>query len=239
MLRWLFPITCSLCGKASQLTICADCLATLPHVPRPICLYCGVPVPGDLQDAYHCPACKSKPRPFDFARSALLTSDESMELIHRLKYKGEAHLAAALAPALVELWHNTPELAEYAGGAIVTVPISKLHLRRRGYNQAEELAAPLAKALHMPLLAPLQRTDVKADSQTRLSAAERLKNARLIYHADSTYKNGAKPLPSHLVLVDDVYTTGATVRACAAVLKSLPGVKKVAVLTLMRVVNSR
>ena len=162
-----------------------------------------------------------------------------MDLIHKLKYKGEAHLAAALAPALAELWHNTPELAEYASGAIVPVPISKLHLRRRGYNQAEELAHPLAKALHMPLLAPLQRTDVKVDSQTRLSAAERLKNARLIYHADSTYKNGAKPLPTHLVLVDDVYTTGATVRACAAVLKSLPGVKKVAVLTLMRVVNSR
>lgn len=238
MLRWLFPITCSLCGKASELTLCEDCLAKLPRVPRPICLYCGAPVIGEQQDAYHCPACKGKPRPFDFARSALLTGNESMDLIHRLKYKGASHLAAALAPALCEQWHNTPELAQYGNAAIVPVPIGKLHLRHRGYNQAEELARPLAKMLKLPLREPLQRIDVKTDSQTRLSAAERLKNARLIYHPLPAYETGAKALPSHVVLVDDVYTTGATVRACAAVLKRLPGIQKVAVLTLLRVKNN-
>ena len=235
MLNWLYPITCRLCGEPAEQTLCKDCLAGLPRVPRPICLYCGAPVSGEQADAYHCAACKSKPRPFDIARSALLTSDATMPLIHELKYKGASHLGAALAPALAELWHNTPELAEYKEAALVPVPISKLHLRRRGYNQAEELARPLATALGLPLVQPLLRIDLQTDSQTRLSAAERLKNARLIYHAAPSYLQGKKTLPTHLVLVDDVYTTGATVRACAAVLKHLPHVKKVAVLTLLRV----
>lgn len=238
MLNWLYPITCRLCGEASEHTLCEACLAQLPRVPRPICLYCGAPVSGEQADAYHCAACKSKPRPFDLARSALLTDDATMPLIHELKYKGASHLGAALAPALAELWLNTPELAEYQDAALVPVPISKLHLRRRGYNQAEELARPLATALGLPMVQPLQRTDMQSDSQTRLSAAERLKNARLIYHAKPEYAQGKKTLPAHLVLIDDVYTTGATVRACAAVLKHLPGVKKVAVLTLLRVEKS-
>ena len=238
MLNWLYPITCRLCGEAAEHTLCEACLAQLPRVPRPICLYCGAPAAGEQADAYHCAACKSKPRPFDLARSALLTDDATMPLIHELKYKGASHLGAALAPALAELWHNTPELAEYRDAALVPVPISKLHLRRRGYNQAEELARPLATALGLPMVQPLQRTDMQSDSQTRLSAAERLKNARLIYHAAPEYAQGKKTLPAHLVLIDDVYTTGATVRACAAVLKHLPGVKKVAVLTLLRVEKS-
>ncbi len=237
MLNWLYPITCRLCGETSELALCDACLAKLPRVPRPICLYCGAPVSGNQADAYHCVACKSKPRPFDIARSALLTGDATMPLIHELKYKGAAYLGAALAPALTELWHHTPELAEYKDAAIVPVPISKLHLRRRGYNQAEELASPLAKALGLPILQPLQRIDLQVDSQTRLSAAERLKNARLVYQPISDYACGKKSLPDRIVLVDDVYTTGATVRACAAVLKKLHGVKKVAVLTLLRVEN--
>lgn len=160
-----------------------------------------------------------------------------MPLVHRLKYHGASYLAAALAPVLVDLWHQTPEAAEYRKAAVVPVPISPLHLKKRGYNQAEELAAPVAKALSLPLVQPLQRIDTAADSQTRLSAAERLKNARLAYKPLAEYEGGKKLLPESLILVDDVYTTGATVRACAAALKKLPGVKKVAVLTLLRVVN--
>ena len=235
MLHWLYPMTCRLCGEAATTALCPDCLAKLPRVPRPICLYCGAPVAGDLADAYHCHACKSKPRPFELARSALLTADSTMPLIHELKYKGASYLGAALTPALAELWQATPELAAYKQAAIVPVPLSRLHTQRRGYNQAEELAAPLAKKLGLPLAYPLQRMDTQADSQTRLSAAERLRNARLAYKPKPEYANGKKQLPEYVVLVDDVYTTGATVRACAAALKSLPGVKHVAVLTLLRV----
>ena len=237
MLNWLFPITCRLCGEAAERTLCEDCLAALPRVPKPICLYCGAPVAGEQTEAYHCAACSGKLRPFDSARSALIANDETMALIHDLKYHHASHLGAALAPALVELWQHSPELEAYKHGAMVPVPISRLHLRRRQYNQAEELAIPLAKMLGMKLIQPLLRHETNVDSQTHLSAGERLKNARLSYRPKPVYAAGKKKLPSHLVLVDDVYTTGATVRACAAALKQLEGVKHVAVLTLLRVEN--
>ncbi|MBR4310020.1 MAG: hypothetical protein IKT79_03230 [Akkermansia sp.] len=64
-----------------------------------------------------------------------------------------------------------------------------------------------------------------------------MKNAKLVYRPAPEYEQGKKALPSHLILIDDVYTTGATVRACSSILKRLPSVQKVAVLTLLRVVN--
>lgn len=235
MLRWLYPITCQLCGEASEKSLCAACLSRLPRVPRPICLYCGAPSVGEAQDAYHCRACKAKMRPFDFARSALMTSDETMPLIHDLKYHRAGHLAAAFCPVLLETWHNTPDFARFTQAALVPVPITREHLRRRGYNQAEELARPLAKALGLPLLHPLQRQETGINSQTALSAGARMRNALQAYAPKPAYASGSTTLPEHLVIVDDVFTTGATVRACAAALKKLPGVRHVAVLTLLRV----
>jgi predicted amidophosphoribosyltransferase len=115
------------------------------------------------------------------------------------------------------------------------VPISPLHLRKRGYNQAEEIALPLAKSLGLKLIQPLVRQDTGIESQTYLSASARMKNALAAYAAKKEYQEGRRVLPDKLVLIDDVYTTGATVRACAAALKKLPGVQKVAVITLLRV----
>lgn len=235
MLHWLFPITCRLCGEQAEHTLCERCLANLRHIPRPICLYCGAPVAGEQADAYHCAACSNKPRSFDLARSSLLTGNDTLPLIHDFKYHRAIHLGAAFAPALAELWYNTPELQAYKQAALVPVPITPHHRHKRGYNQAEELARPLAKMLKLPVVQPLQRCETSEESQTHLSATARLKNARLAYQPKAEYLQGKKPLPSHLVLVDDVFTTGATVRACAAALKQLPNVKHVAVLTLLRV----
>jgi ComF family protein len=235
MLNWLYPITCQLCGEAAEASLCEACLQTLPRVPRPICLYCGAPVAGEQIDAYHCPACAGKLRPFELARSALLTDDRVMPLIHELKYHRGIHLAAAFTPLLHQLWEETPELVHYHQAALVPVPISPLHLRKRGYNQAEEIALPLAKSLGLKLIQPLVRQDTGIESQTYLSASARMKNALAAYAAKKEYQEGRRVLPDKLVLIDDVYTTGATVRACAAALKKLPGVQKVAVITLLRV----
>lgn len=236
MLNWLYPITCQLCGEAAETALCEECLQSLRRVPRPICLYCGAPVAGEQTDAYHCPACAAKLRPFELARSALLTDDKVMPLIHELKYHRGIHLAAAFMPLLRTLWHETPELANhYNKAALVPVPISPQHLRKRGYNQAEEIALPLAKDLGLKIIQPLVRLDTGIESQTHLSASARMKNALEAYAAKQEYAMGRKTLPERLVIIDDVYTTGATVRACAAALKKLPGVQKVAVLTLLRV----
>ncbi|MDO4750944.1 MAG: double zinc ribbon domain-containing protein [Akkermansia sp.] len=238
MLRWLYPMICHLCHEKCELGLCPECMRSLPRVPKPICLYCGAPVAGEQADAFHCDACSDRPRSFSLARSAIRSSEESMLLIHALKYRKAAYIAPALAALMAEVWHATPELRELKNAAIVPVPITHRHLSKRGYNQAEELAKPLAAALHLPCLQPLIRHNTESDSQTRLSAAQRLHNAMAAYAAAPAYTSGKKQLPPDIVLIDDVYTTGATARACAKALKSIPGVKNVAVLTAIRVVLS-
>lgn len=234
MLRWLYPNYCEQCGELSERSICDVCRAKLPRLPRPICLFCGAPLSATPESTESCPVCHGKPRPFTIARSALQRTPETLELIHKLKYRHAAYLATGLAPLLEELWHSTPEMADFRHAALVPVPITYHHLSERGYNQAEELARGLSKLLRLPLHHALQRIPTEFDSQTRLSAAQRHRNACRAFCAAKAYENGSRTLPSHVVLVDDVYTTGSTARACCRALRRLPGVKSVAVLTVVR-----
>lgn len=234
MLRWLYPNTCERCGEPCQSTICPDCLAALERVPRPICLYCGAPTYGRAQQAGRCDACKAFPRSYDFARSALLRTPESMELVHTLKYGRANHLAVSLAPLLSEMWESTPELKAHDDWCLVPVPVTRTRLFLRGFNQAEELARPLAHLRGLRLQQPLLRVPTENATQTRLSARERRLNAQKAYRLHPAWAAGRKTAAAHLLLVDDVYTTGATTRACAALLRQLPGVSKIGVLTLLR-----
>lgn len=236
MLHWLFPGICRLCGATCSVSLCERCLAALPRVPRPLCLYCGAPVAGEQTDPYHCASCARAARPFAFARSAMAETEQSMSLIHDLKYHHDLHLAVSLAPLLAELWDTTPQLRERQDWTLIPVPITHTRLMQRGYNQAYELARALSRLRGgLPLLEPLEHRDTGVLSQTRLNAARRRRNARQAYHALPAYtRPHATPLPPHLLLVDDVYTTGSTARACAAALTALPGVETVGVLTLLR-----
>ncbi len=234
MLRWLYPVVCELCGCISERSLCPACRDTLRRVPRPICLYCGTAQRAVPPDAESCDACRGRARPFSFARSALQRTEETMELLYRFKYHRQAYLASGMAAILHELWECTPELASYEQAALVPVPMAGRHLRQRGFNQAEELARELGKLRRMPLAHALLRRETEFDSQTGLSALRRARNALQAYHAAPAYAKGKLRLPARVVLVDDVYTTGSTARACARVLRRLPGVEAVAVLTLVR-----
>lgn len=235
MLSWIFPNTCQLCGALSETTLCPECLASLTRVPKPVCMYCGAPVAGNQQDPYHCAACQGKPRPFTFARSALHEDDTTLELVHDLKYHGKTHLARALAPLLAELWEYNHVLSDTADWTLVPVPVTPRKLFSRGYNQAEELAQELVKLRPMPILQPLRRVYTGVRSQTNLSATERMKNAYRAYSLLPAYANGTRRLPPNLLILDDVYTTGATTRACAHALRQVPGVKNIGIVTLLRV----
>ncbi len=237
MLRWLFPITCELCGEEAERSLCPDCLASLQRIPRPICLHCGSPVYGTAPQADCCPACEGLPRPFDFARAPLLNSEQNMELIYRLKYRHAPYIAAALAPAMAEAWEQTIESENFSEATIVPVPITPERKVKRGYNQAALLARALGKLLRRPVVNALTRHSTEQDSQTRLTAARRRKNATLAFSALPAFLSGRRKLPSHIILVDDVFTTGSTARACSKALKNIPGVEAVAVLTLVHVHN--
>lgn len=235
MLDWIYPNTCQLCGEVSHATLCPACLHSLERVPRPVCMYCGAPVAGNQADPYHCEACRNKPRPFTFARSALYENDTTLDLVHDLKYHKHTHLARALAPVLAELWETNHVLSDTADWALVPVPVTKSKLFSRGYNQAEELAEELVKLRPMPVIHPLRRVNTGIRSQTNLSATERMKNAYKAYALLPEYADGSRTLPPNVLILDDVYTTGATTRACAHALRQAKGVKNIGIVTLLRV----
>jgi len=130
-------------------------------------------------------------------------------LIHRFKYQGATRLARFLASAIAARW----DWSKLPGRRIVLVPVplSNGRLRERGYNQARLLAEALAETLHLPMMELLCRVR-PARSQTRLSERERMLNSRRAFAARTS-----TPLRP-LVIIDDVWTTGATALACREVL---------------------
>lgn len=233
-LSWIFPRMCELCRTPGEVELCMECESRLPRIPMPICLYCGSPVAGEQEDPYRCAKCIGRPRCFDFARSALANSPDALKLVYALKFHRANYLATALGRILNRLWEDTPALRDHKDWCLVPVPAAQRRLFSRGYNQAEELALALGRLRGLPVISPLMRRKSGEESQTRLSAAERWRNARRSYALQRAWADGRKSLPPHIVLVDDVYTTGSTVRSCALALKSIPSVRNVGVLTLLR-----
>ncbi len=236
MLSWLFPATCELCGEAAEQGLCADCLRKLPRIPVPICLHCGAPVAGQQIDPERCENCAGHPRPFTLARQALRQTDEVMQLVYRFKYHRSLYLTRALAGLLCELWEKTPRLVGRTDWVLVPVPVTHSKLYARGYNQAGELARSLGRLRRLPVMELLERCETGVVSQTRLSARARRLNAMRAYRVRrSPWWQRRRTWPAHIVLVDDVFTTGATARACATQLRKLPGVQEVVSLSLVRI----
>lgn len=236
MLSWLFPATCELCGENAELTVCPGCMQKLPRIPAPICLHCGAPTAGQQTDPDRCENCAGQPRPFLLARQALRQTDEVMQLIYQFKYHRGIHLARPLAQLLHELWEQTPHLRRHDDWVLVPVPVTQEKLYTRGYNQAGELARQLARLRHLRVMDLLERRDTGIISQTRLTATARRLNAMRAYRCRRPrFWQRRTTYPARLVLVDDVFTTGSTARACATQLRKLPGVKEVVVLCLVRI----
>lgn len=236
MLSWLFPSTCELCGESAELTICPGCLSHLPRIPAPICLHCGAPTAGQQTDPDRCDNCSGLPRTFSFARQALRQTDDVMRLIYALKYHHALHLVQPLALLLHELWEKTPHLREHQDWVLVPVPVTPGKLYTRGFNQAAELAQALARLRGLKMMELLDRRDTGVLSQTRLTANARRLNAMRAYRCKSpSFFFRRRQFPARIVLVDDVFTTGSTARACATQLRKLPGVKEVTAIALVRI----
>jgi ComF family protein len=238
LLDLLFPAICPVCETRSDdrhhRPFCAACWADLPLLTEPGCRVCGRQFAG-LPGPLACDACRRQPPPFDRARAVAVYRDGMRAAIHALKYRGRTAVAAPLAALLVD---RGGRLLDAADGpppgldALVPVPLHAARLAERGFNQAALLAAPCAAAWGRPLLTRALARIRPTQPQTDLDAAARRENVAGAF----AVRRPAEVTGRHLLLVDDVLTTGATVRAAARALRDA-GAASVGVLVLARVTD--
>jgi ComF family protein len=233
LLDAVLPPRCLACGAIveSQGRLCAGCWRSLTFLGPPQCRLCGYPLPHAVPDAPLCGACAVEPPAFDRARAALRYDEGARSLILAFKHADRTDSAPAFGRWLARAG------AELLAGAdlIAPVPLHRWRLLKRGYNQAAILARALAREAGVALVPDLLQRRRATPSQQGLSGQARLANVT---------PAAFRPHPWHkarldgrrVVLVDDVMTTGATVGACARVLRRA-GAVEVDVLTLARVVR--
>ena len=224
--RFLLPLRCLLCGAAGaqDIDLCADCAAELPR-NHSCCARCALPL---ATPAALCGECQRHTPPWDAAWAPFRYGWPLDRLESR--YKFGADLAAGRV--LSTLWQREP-CPTALPQCLLTVPLHRRRLRQRGYNQALELARPLADALGVPLRHEVLQRTRSTEAQTELDAISRRRNVRGAF----ALRPGIK-LPTHVAVLDDVMTTGATLAECARVLK-LEGVGRVDVWALARAPSPR
>jgi ComF family protein len=235
VLDLLYPPQCALCGATLShgQALCVDCRGDLPRLTAPFCQACGEQFEGQISGPFRCPNCHDHSYAFEFARPAMVRDARTLDLIHRLKYGREIHLAGELGSLAGEAFAD-PRLAPALAGAwpLVPVPLHRKRLQHRHFNQAGEIARALAAQTGLPVLKALCRTRL-TDTQTRLSRKQRMENLRGAFAISRCGRHWIESSPDGAVLVDDVFTTGSTVQECAHTLRRA-GLRKVVVVTVMR-----
>jgi competence protein ComFC len=235
VLDLVYPPECALCGTGLQdgNALCDACRDELPRLTDPFCEKCGEAFDGQISGPFSCPNCSDLSLSFEFARPAMVRDDRTLDLVHRLKYSREIHLARELGSLATEAFRDPRlEPALKDGWTLVPVPLHRSRLRHRHFNQAAEIARVLSEQTRLPWIEALSRTR-RTDTQTLLNRKQRMDNLR---GAFSLNRHGAKWIsnkPQGALIVDDVLTTGSTVHECAKTLRKA-GVKHIAVITVMR-----
>lgn len=201
---FLFPDLCVGCGRATRGGICRDCLDSLLRVHAPVCDRCGAPSPRVIS---RCRYCSDGDFVFDRARQAFVFEATIRRAVHELKYKAHRSLAACLGGEVARL-------IESAGmaGALTWIPSAPRRLLERGFDQARLIAEATAELLEVPcasLIAKVRETppQVSLEPVQRRSALNGAFACRL-------------PPPPRVIVIDDVFTTGATVSEAARALKA-------------------
>jgi ComF family protein len=218
LLDLVFPRRCVVCGSDGAV-LCPSCQLGLERLGKPLCERCGAPTAWPVE---RCRECAGRRIAFARARAAVAYDDSAKRLVGAWKERGQrtlAELAAELVDGVI------PRPSAYT---ITFVPADHDRLLKRGHNPAQRLAAELGARWQLPVVPLLRRVPGRAP-QKGLTLAERRRNVRGAF-------SPAAAVPKTIVLVDDVYTSGATVSAAATALRK-GGARRVEVVTFARAVR--
>ena len=238
LLDFLLPPVCLGCdkliapGDAARL-VCRLCRARLRPPPAPLCGRCGAPrLRTGRPENDACGECNGWSPGIMRARSAFLLHPPADRIVHQLKYRGWHKLATVMAAAMAQL-----ELPRQMASCdlVQPVPTTNSRIRERGYNQAALLGAAYAQDTSKQFVEWLERTP-GASSQTTLQPAKRAANVAGAFRVRSAALGSVAG--AHIILVDDVLTTGATVSECTETLIAA-GAAAVCVLTYARALDTR
>jgi len=230
----LFPPRCCACLAFCAERFCPRHAPTAIPLAPPYCRVCAEPFDPLARHDALCRTCREAKHSFDVARSAWIYDGAPRDAIHRLKYDGKTALAARLAPAMADLLRHDETLRAHGPfDCLVPVPLHARRQRKRGYNQSELLARALSRQTELPSRNLLERT-CATRPQVGLTAKARGDNVRDAFSLHWPFAGDVRGL--HILLIDDVFTTGSTLRECAAVLQRA-GAESVCAVTLARQIS--
>ena len=213
-LNLFYPPHCAICRTDTSAGehLCPKCRASASRISSPFCEVCSAPADGQIEGAFTCPSCQERRLHFDCAITAYRSLGVVRESIHFFKYEQKFYLRRVLGEWLADNLEDPRLQAPF--DRIVPVPLHPTRQRERGFNQAKVLAQLLARRAAVPMLDALQRIRYTT-TQTRLDRETRIQNLRNAFRM----RKSVDVRQLHLLLIDDVLTTGSTVDECARVLK--------------------
>lgn len=220
----VFPRRCPFCGDVlffGRQGPCESCRPKLLYVGNDFCLKCGKPL-TDPADEY-CRDCRRSVRPFDWGRSLFIYNDPVKHALSSLKYENKREYAGYFGTELVRCFAKSMRAARF--DAVVPVPVSRDRLKKRGYNQAKLIAERVSKLTGIPLRDDILIREKETVAQKELGRFARQKNLKKAFKIVGNVVE-----LETIMVIDDIYTTGATISGIARVLKEA-GVKKVCFFT--------
>ena len=230
----LLPPICLLCGAHKverHYNLCTSCWQRARFISKPYCVITGVPFSFEWEEGTISRRAQLSPPSYDYARAVLRYEGVfARPLILRLKYGDRPELASALAGWLARAAHDIIIDCDF----LVPVPLHWYRLWQRRFNQAAELARALSLLTHKPYGADVLQRTRYTKPQIGLSRGDRKRNMRNAFVVKKKWRNKIKG--KHLILIDDVFTTGATMESCVKALRRA-GARRVDIAVLARVVH--
>jgi ComF family protein len=226
----LIPLRCVKCGSIleNREGLCTSCWPLIPFLTKPYCACCGLPFDFEIEEGALCGACSYELPLYKTARSVFSYTSESKDLILKFKHTDSIHSAPVFSTWMVR------SLPEIENPLCIPVPLHWTRLFMRTYNQAALLARGISKLKGWAYSPSLLIRKRRTPSQGHLSKKDRIKNVSRAFQVSQSKSSQIEG--KTILLVDDVFTTGATLNACSKVLLSA-GAREVHALTLGRVVK--